>query len=153
MRAVIDTNVLVRATKNATGPAREALRYFESEAHVFVLSQFILTELVRVLNYPRVQALHRLSMEECAEFVASLYQFTEIVPIAERDLGEAISSDPDDDPIIATAGVGKADIICTLDRHFRQQNVQSYCSQQAIRIVSDLELLKLLREQSDEEGK
>jgi len=72
-------------------------------------------------------------------------------PWCERLSTPMFSTDPDDDPIIATAGVGKADVICTLDRHFRQQNVQSYCSQHAIRIVTDLELLKLLREQGDEE--
>jgi predicted nucleic acid-binding protein len=60
MRVVLDTNILVRAAKNATGPARELLRSFESEDHVLVLSSFILIELLRVLDYPRVRALHRL---------------------------------------------------------------------------------------------
>ena len=54
MRAVLDTNVLVRATKNASGPARELLRQFEAEQHVLIVSNAILVELLRVLDYPRV---------------------------------------------------------------------------------------------------
>ncbi len=46
MRVVADTNVLVRASKNATGPARELLAFFGTEEHVPVLSNAILSELI-----------------------------------------------------------------------------------------------------------
>ena len=56
MRAVLDTNVLVRSTKSGTGPAREVLLEFQSAEHVLLLSPWMLDELRRVLTYPRVVA-------------------------------------------------------------------------------------------------
>lgn len=145
MRAVLDTNILVRATKHRTGPAREVLRCFESKKHLLVLSQFILTELVRVLNYNRVQALHRLTPEERQEFVLSLEKAAHIVDLQNDQINEPISTDPDDDPVIQTAVEGKAEVICTLDKHFRQPNVLKFCQQNNIRVLSDVEFLKELQ--------
>lgn len=45
----------------------------------------------------------------------------------------------------ATAVMGQAEIICTRDRHFGHPDVQAYCAARGIRIMTDLELLKLLR--------
>ena len=144
MRSVLDTNILVRATKQATGPARELLRCFETEQHVLILSHAILSELIRVLDYPRVRALHRLTPEECQQFVQSLHDAAEVVSL-ERVPANQISPDPDDDPIIQTAVQGKADVLCTLDRHLRRQDVQDYCRQHGIRIMTDVEVLEELR--------
>lgn len=154
MRVVIDTNVLVRATKNATGPAREVLRHFESEAHVLVLSQFILTELVRVLNYDRVRALHGLLPEECRQFVVSLQQVADVVDVPQGSADGSIPADPDDDPVFGTAVIGQADVLCTLDRHFLHPDVQTHCSAHRVRIVTDVELLALPRRSAspDEAG-
>ncbi len=153
MRAVLDTNVLVRATKNATGPARELLQQFDTDQHVLIGSNAILVELLRVLDYPRVRAMHRLSEEECQEFVQSLHDAAEVValPAAPTD---AISPDPDDDPVIHTAIHGKADVLCTLDRHLRRQDVQEYCQYHGIQIMTDVELLEQLRraDSNDDEG-
>ncbi len=144
MRVVLDTNVLVRATKNATGPARELLRSLESADHVLVLSSFILTELLRVLAYPRVRAMHQLSDEDCHEFVQSLHDAAELVGVT---LGSstAITSDPDDDPVIQTAVHASANVLCTLDRHLRHQRVRDYCKQYGVEVMTDVELLQELR--------
>lgn len=144
MRAVLDTNVLVRATKNASGPARELLRQFETERHVFIVSNAILVELVRVLDYPRVRAMHRLTDEECLEFIRSLHDAAEVVALGDTPAA-GVSVDPDDDPVIQTAVEGKADVLCTLDRHLRTQNVQDYCLCHGIRVLTDVELLDELR--------
>lgn len=144
MRSVLDTNILVRATKNAAGPARELLRYFETEEHVLILSHAILSELIRVLDYPRVRELHQLTQEECQEFIQSLYDAAEVVSL-ESVPADQISPDPDDDPVIQTAVQGKADVLCTLDRHLRRQDVQDYCRKHGIEIMSDVELLEELR--------
>jgi hypothetical protein len=153
MRAVLDTNVLVRATKNATGPAREVLRYFESQGHVLVLSHAILTELIRVLHYPRVRAFHRLTTRECVQFAQALHDAAEVVPIPARSTADAISTDPDDDPVIHTAVRGNAEVICTLDRHLRTQAVRDYCNQHGIDVLTDTEFLAILRaaESQDED--
>ena len=148
MRAVLDTNVLVRATKNASGPARELLRQFESEQHVLIVSNVILVELLRVLDYPRVRAMHRLTDEECLEFIRSLHDAAEFVAVSDARV-DAISSDPDDDPVIQTAIEGKADVLCTLDRHLRTHEVQDHCQRHGIRVLTDVQLLEELRRSAD----
>jgi predicted nucleic acid-binding protein len=105
-----------------------------------------LTELVRVLQYPRVQKFHRLSLDGCREFVASVEQMAEHVELSE-DPGAAITTDPDDDPVIATALAGRADVLCTLDRHLHNPNMVSHCASLGIRILTDIELLDLLRKE------
>ncbi len=52
MRVVLDTNVLVRCTKNASGPARECFRRFEAGQHVLLVSRYLLAELAAFLPTP-----------------------------------------------------------------------------------------------------
>ena len=150
MRVVLDTNVLVRATKNASGPAREVLCCLDRDEHVLVLSQYLLTELIRVLAYPRVQALHQLTDAECLEFVQSLHDAAEVIVVDDAQ-SLSVSPDPDDDPVIQTAVQGKANVLCTLDRHLRQEVVQDYCRQHGIDVLTDIELLEVLRKSAGDE--
>src|SRR5437879_767039 len=57
----------------------------------------------------------------------------------------SISTDADDNPVIQTAVVGHASVLCTLDRHFRQPAVVRYCAAKGIRVLTDIELLQTLR--------
>ena len=71
MRVVLDTNILVRANP-AVAPqslARDLLLTVLSGPHVLVLSSAILTEIERVLNYPRVQARWALPAKVIAQYV------------------------------------------------------------------------------------
>lgn len=143
MRIVLDTNVLVRATRYAQGPPPAIVEFFAGDDHELLLSPFILQELLRVLGYKRVQALHRLSIEECSEFVESLETLAEIVELS-LDV-EKVTADPDDDPVIQTAIEGSADVLCTLDRHLRTTEVVEYAKSRGVRILTDVELLNELR--------
>ncbi|NIL98951.1 MAG: putative toxin-antitoxin system toxin component, PIN family [Planctomycetales bacterium] len=105
MRVVLDTNILVRATKNAAGPARALLREFESDQHNLTVTNAILIELLRVLDYPRVRAIHGLRDEECQQYVQSLHDASEFVALATEP--SPVSPDPDDDPVVQTAIQGK----------------------------------------------
>jgi putative PIN family toxin of toxin-antitoxin system len=145
MRVLLDTNVLVRANKRATGPAREVLIRVSSAPHTLVMSPFILTEVVRVLNYPRVQAQYRLGTEEIEEFADDLQRLAELIDPLPTTPGAVIRRDPDDNPIIQAAVLGQVEVICTLDRHFRHPDVMQFCAEHSIRIVTDVELLQLLR--------
>ena len=73
MRVVLDTNILVRAHAKASGPAREVFQLLAgSPEHTLIISPFLASELERVLNYPRVRAVSRLSDEEVAEVLEAL---------------------------------------------------------------------------------
>lgn len=144
MRVVLDTNILARAAHNPTGPAGEALEFLGKPEHVLILSSFILDELDRVLRYPRLRQLHGLDETEIEKYVQSLADAALVVQITTA--AGTVAADPDDDPIVATAEAGKADVLCTLDRHLHRPDVVDYCRHQAVDVLTDVELLQRLRQ-------
>lgn len=144
MRVVLDTNILARAVASPSGPAGEVLdriRY----PHILVTSSQLLAELAEVLNYPRVRALHGRSREQIDAFLANLERGARVVSLAEQTVPTVVKYDPDDDIVVATAERGRADCICTLDKHFRDDVVREYCRKRGIEIMTDIELLQRLR--------
>ena len=61
----------------------------------------------------------------------------------------AVVSDPDDDPILQTAVLGRAEVLCTRDGAFRHERVEEVCREHGIRILGDVALLQELRRSSD----
>jgi putative PIN family toxin of toxin-antitoxin system len=145
MRVVLDTNILARPSFSAAGPATELLERLQAAEHLLIVSEFILSELDRVLRYPRLVALHGFNDAEISRYVADIETASLFVDVAAKDVIPVIAHDPDDDPVIATAVVGKADVLCSLDRHLRRAEVRDYCTRFGIRVLTDVELLGELR--------
>ncbi len=99
------------------GPAGQVLDWSTLPPHVLILSPAILDEVRRVLQYDRVRQLARISDAEREDWIA----------------------------LVAAAVVGRADVVCTLDRHLRAPLVQAYCATFQIRVLTDVELLDELR--------
>jgi predicted nucleic acid-binding protein len=57
----------------------------------------------------------------------------------------AVSGDPKDDPVIETALLGRADVVCTLDRDFYTPSALDYLRKHSIQVMSDTQLLLRLR--------
>lgn len=112
-------------------------------ANALVLSKQILDEVGEVLRYDRVRRQANFTDAEIQEFIDSLRDSAEFVecnePIA------SVTSDPDDDIIVATAVQGQANVICTRDRHLNHRLVQAYCATFGIRVLTDVELLTEFR--------
>jgi predicted nucleic acid-binding protein len=90
-----------------------------------------------------------MSSADIVEFIADLESIAagEIYdPVVSEPV---VLKDPNDDPVIYTAVVGKADVICTLDRHFSDPPVLEFCRMRNIRVMTDVELLALLDRESD----
>jgi len=96
MRIAADTAILVRAHSKASGPSRELLTAVRKSGARLVLSPFLLAEVERVLRYPRLQALYRLTAEVIHEYVKRLESLADIVIPAEGP--PIVLQDPDDDP-------------------------------------------------------
>lgn len=143
MRVVLDTNILARAIPGSKSPAREVLERLSVAPHVLVLSQPLLTELSRVLGYERMKRVHGLDDAQAAEHVTDVESAAFIVPLVTSVT--AVTSDPDDNAVIGTAIDGQTEVICTLDRHFQKPDVQAYCRNHGIQVMTDVELLDLLR--------
>lgn len=145
MRIVLDTNILVRANPKVSpqGLARDLLLTTVSGPHTLILSPAILVEVQRVLAYPHVQAGWPLTLEAIEQYVAYLEAVGILVepPVVSSPL----VSDPDDDPILQTAIVGHADVLCTRDAAFRHEAVERVCAGHGIRILDDITLMQELR--------
>jgi putative PIN family toxin of toxin-antitoxin system len=121
VRLVLDTNILVRASPKVSpqGLARDLLLTAASGPHTLILSSAILVEVQRVLTYPRVQARWPLTSGAIDQYLAFLAAAGALVELPE--VSPAVVSDPDDDPILQTAVVGGADVLCTRDEDFRHE--------------------------------
>ena len=119
MRIVLDTNILVRASAKARGPARELLSFIvNSTEHILLLSPFLLSELERVLGYGRVRTVTRLTEAEAAEYISYIRAKEVSEVVYPGPAPRVVPFDVDDDPVVHTAVVGRAEILCTLNRHF-----------------------------------
>ncbi len=147
MRIVLDTNILVRANAKARGPARELLQLIvDSPEHVLLLSPFLLKELERVFQYDRVRAATRLTVEEVAEFLSYVTAREVSEFVFPGPAPRVVPSDADDDPVVHTAVVGGAEILCTLNRDFYHPDVLEYCKERGVLIAGDIDILSLLRD-------
>jgi putative PIN family toxin of toxin-antitoxin system len=146
MRILLDTNILVRANVKARRPARELLQLIAgSKQHVLVLSPFLLDELERVFSYERVRAVAKLTDEEVAEYLDYLRRQDVSELVFPGPAPRVVPSDPDDDPIVHAAVMGRADVLCTLNRHFYDPTVREYCRKRGVLIANDIDVLLLLR--------
>ena len=145
------TNILVRAGAKSKGPAKELLRLIvNSPEHVLLISPFILMELERICSYPRVRTATRLSDDEVMEYLGYLCSRHVSEAVFPGPAPAVVPSDADDDPVVHTAVVhttvvGRADVLCTLNRHFYHPSVLAYCNQRGVTIGSDVEILRLVR--------
>ncbi len=146
MRIVLDTNILVRANAKAGGPARELLQIIVgSPDHVLLLSPFLLQELERVFSYERLRISSRLTDEEIAEYLSYLRAKDVSEVVFPGPAPRVVPSDPDDDPVVHTAVIGRADALCTLNRDLYNSAVLDYCRERGVLIASDVDMLRLLR--------
>lgn len=140
MRMVLDTNVLARAG-GPDNPAEQLLEICFTPLHTLVTSDYQLSELDRVLRYDRVRAIHGRSNTEIDAYLRYIRDASFVVPLPSNSMS-VVPSDPDDDPIVATAVLGQAHVLCTWDRHLFADSVQEYLSQVGIRVMRDTDVLR-----------
>jgi len=143
VRIVFDTNVLARAHRLSQGPARRGLLFVATGSDVLILSQHLLQELRRVLTYPRLLRRSGLSPLDISEYLDYLARVSTLVHPA--PVPENLLRDQADEPVLGTALAGNADVICTRDAHFFAGEVQHFCASRGIQILTDLDLIRLLR--------
>ena len=140
MRIVLDSNILARAACGPPSPAAELLLRALRSPYTICISPVLLDELNRILRYDRVR---KMLDSEIDAFIDHLRVSCLIEEPAKSTT--AISTDPDDDWVIATAVQAESRVICTLDRHLRTPAVIQYCQQRGIEVLTDVELLERLK--------
>ena len=109
------------------------------------MSPFLLLELERVFDYERVRVSSKLTDEEIREYLSYLRANDVSEVVFPGPAPRVVPSDPDDDPVIHTAVIGRADALCTLNRDFYNPSVRDYCRKRGVLISNDVDLLRLLR--------
>jgi uncharacterized protein len=115
MRIVLDTNVLISALVSATGTAAQILARCQAGELELLISPANLTELRRVLAYPKIRKRLDYTDTQIEAFVTFLEQsFTLLTPLTEV---RAVPADSDDDKFVALALAGEAQYIISGDDH------------------------------------
>ena len=134
MRVVLDTNILISAFLSDKGSPYKALNlWFESE-YELVTSEWQIEEFRKSTRYERIR--ERIETALVGRFINLLREQAIIVTnLPALD----VSSDPDDNPIIATAIKGEAQYLVTGDKGdlLNMQKVQ------AVRILAVNEFVAL----------
>lgn len=136
LRAVLDANVFISAAIYPDGPPGRIIERVLAEAFTLVLSEGIVDEVLRALEYPKVRRYVRRDLDAALWF-EDLVVLAERVPDASRLSG--VSQDPDDDKYLNAAVEGRASFVVTGDPHLLA--VGQY---EGIRIVTPRTFLDLL---------
>lgn len=112
IRAVVDTNILVRAIIKPLGTVGPVLRRLRDGAYVLIYSEPLLTELVDAVNRPRIKDKYGVTPEDIETLMAFILLRGEAVVPTRRI---TICRDPKDNMFLEAAVDGKADMIISGD--------------------------------------
>ena len=112
-RLVIDTNVFVSGLISGQGSPARILRAIQRKRAVHLVSDPIVEEYLRVLDYPRIRKFRKITDAFVADIAAYLVYQTERVELQSRI---RMSPDPDDDVFLNTAVDGGATLLVTGDK-------------------------------------
>jgi putative PIN family toxin of toxin-antitoxin system len=112
VRAVIDTNILISALIKPIGNVGQVLRHLRDGSYVLIYSDQLLTELVDVLNRPRIRKKYGLSTEDI-ETVVSLIMLRGETIVPKRRI--TICRDSKDNMFLEVAADGNANMIVSGD--------------------------------------
>ena len=118
IKIVIDANIFVSALLIPGSKPAQVLNLVRARKVELLISKNILSEIERVLRYPKIVNRHQRSSEELKAFIRDTTQFATLTP--GRRVIKAVTVDPDDDHCLECALEGKADYIVTGDRHLKE---------------------------------
>lgn len=143
MRVVLDSNIPVRSFVSSQGLAHDLLLAILSGGHTLILSNEMLSEVARVLRYPRLIAVHGESEETVYNFTGWLRDAAEIVAL--DPFTRAPIRDRNDIFVLQTALNGEADLICTGDRNFFTPPASIFLASCGIEVLTDAQLMRRLK--------
>ena len=114
MRLVLDTDVLVAATRSRSGASWQLVDRALTGDFTLLLSVPLVLEYEAVLRREEHRKVHGLSVTQLDEVINSLVRVAE--PVQIRFLWRPLLSDPRDDMVLETAVNGRADLLVTFNQ-------------------------------------
>ena len=136
MRVILDTNVLLAALMVPDGPPDQLVNAFLDDAFALVSSEEQIEELARVSRYTTIR--RRLKPSEIGGLVNDIRELSVMI---RRLPSVEVSSDPDDNFLLAMAQAGDADYLVTGDKR-DLLNIKRYGK---TRIVTARQMVKILK--------
>jgi len=136
MRAVVDTNILVRALIRPRGSVGPVLQRLRQGHYTLLYTQSSLEELVDVLSRPRIREKYGVTEDDVKTIVALVLLRGKAMTVSQP---LAVCRDPKDDKFLEAAVAGKADIIVSGD-----EDLLVLDPFEGIPIVSPAEFLRCL---------
>jgi putative PIN family toxin of toxin-antitoxin system len=136
MRAVVDTNILIRALIKPNGSVGPMLTRLADGDFTLIYSDVLLDELLEKVALPRIRNKYDLGAEQIESLLALFAIRAERV-VPTRAI--AICRDPDDDRVIEAALAGEADVIVTGD-----EDLLTLKRVEEIEILSSANFLRML---------
>ena len=112
IRAVIDTNILVRALIKPEGTVGPVLRRLRDGDYTILYTEVLLNELSDVLARPRIQVKYGLTQEDIETILALILLRGEPASPTRR---VDVCRDPKDNMVLEAAVCGQADVIVSGD--------------------------------------
>jgi uncharacterized protein len=138
IKVVIDTSVMVSVAFAKEGLTKELRGMIAKGVFTLATSKEIMSELYRVLHYPRILKQFNASKDDVDEFVGMIIEQA-LLTQGRYSLHE-IKEDPSDDMFLACAMEAKADFIVSRDPHLR--NLKEF---QGIRIIDVKEFVERVK--------
>ena len=136
MRAVLDTNVIVSGIIKGHSPPGRILAALFKGRFTAVTSAALLTEVSRVLAYPKIRDKYHIAPQASEAILTSLALLSDIVPVPHVS---RVTRDPQDDLVLACAVHGEAGFVVTGD-----SDILVLKEFRGIRLVTPQDFLKLL---------
>ena len=121
LKVVIDINLFVSGLISKKGNPAKLLQLWHDRAFLLVISQAMVKEIERVLQYPRIRNKYNLKDQDLEQAVGTIKKFAVVLPDAiELDV---VKDDPDDNKVLACALAVQADYIVSGDSHLLKLGV------------------------------
>jgi putative PIN family toxin of toxin-antitoxin system len=113
VKVVLDTNVLLSGLMFPDSTPGRVVKAWRETRFDLVFSKEQLTEIARVLMYPKIRQRLKWRRENIERFLRQLYLRSEQVDIS--DVLQTVPSDPEDQPILASLIASRAEYLVTGD--------------------------------------
>ena len=138
IKVVLDANQFVSALLKQASNSSRLLDLVHAGDVRLLVSEKIITEIDRVIRYPKVKKIHRWSDSNLDAFIIKIIRAAQMVSGTLKL--RVIEEDPTDDKYLECAIEGEADFIVSGDKHLK--NLGSF---REIPIISPAEFLKRIK--------
>lgn len=114
LKVFFDTNIFVSAflSRNPTSPTRELIHRWTNGEFILLVCDALIQEIAEKFLERGIEP------EQLIELLGYIKRMAEEIKITANSIPPAITTDPDDDRILACAVAGRADYLITYDPHF-----------------------------------